>query len=239
MPHRVRFRPHLRGAEQLRRALLHQLLHRPRRGRQHREQHCSFPFRTRRRRRADLEVRAAHRRLDHPRVPSYRASLPRGPLTDRLSCRPICFGACALTPSSLASQNRRFLLCALSTFQPLGVTIASLISWGLVPRYACDTALPACGGGVEPCCRKSDKCVLPLLRLVPARRRTSYRASLLIQRSLPQHGLALRRHRVRLHDPRHLHPALRRLHVLRVVRLHPSAFPSHEHARTESTRASR
>ncbi|GAA5939243.1 hypothetical protein JCM3775_007166 [Rhodotorula graminis] len=62
----------------------------------------------------------------------------------------------ALITLEFLPTNRRFLLCALSTFQPLGVTIASLISWGLVPRYACDTALPACGGGVEPCCRRSD-----------------------------------------------------------------------------------
>ncbi|GAA6015868.1 hypothetical protein JCM11491_007218 [Sporobolomyces phaffii] len=52
--------------------------------------------------------------------------------------------------------NRRFLLCALSTFQPLGVVVSSLIAWGLVPRYACDVNLPACNTGETPCCRKSD-----------------------------------------------------------------------------------
>ncbi|GAA5851807.1 hypothetical protein JCM8547_000061 [Rhodosporidiobolus lusitaniae] len=52
--------------------------------------------------------------------------------------------------------RRRFLLCALSTFQPLGVVAASLISWGTVPRWACDTDYPACGGGVEPCCTRSS-----------------------------------------------------------------------------------
>ncbi|GAA5872979.1 hypothetical protein JCM16303_006899 [Sporobolomyces ruberrimus] len=52
--------------------------------------------------------------------------------------------------------NRRFLLCALSTFQPLGVVVSSLIAWGLVPKYACDVDLPACGNGVEPCCTKSS-----------------------------------------------------------------------------------
>ncbi|GAA5824280.1 hypothetical protein JCM3770_000921 [Rhodotorula araucariae] len=52
--------------------------------------------------------------------------------------------------------NRRFLLCALSTFQPLGVTVTSLISWGLVPRYACATDLPSCGTGIEPCCTRSS-----------------------------------------------------------------------------------
>ncbi|BGP20800.1 hypothetical protein JCM10213_008938 [Rhodosporidiobolus nylandii] len=52
--------------------------------------------------------------------------------------------------------NRRFLLCALSTFQPLGVVVASLISWGVVPRYACDTSLPSCGSGETPCCTRSS-----------------------------------------------------------------------------------
>ncbi|GAA6019701.1 hypothetical protein JCM10207_009234 [Rhodosporidiobolus poonsookiae] len=52
--------------------------------------------------------------------------------------------------------KRRFLLCALSTFQPLGVVAAALISWGTVPRWACDTALPSCGTGQTPCCRKQD-----------------------------------------------------------------------------------
>ncbi|GAA5828576.1 hypothetical protein JCM11251_000860 [Rhodosporidiobolus azoricus] len=52
--------------------------------------------------------------------------------------------------------KRRFLLCALSTFQPLGVVAASLISWGTVPRWACDTALPSCGTGETPCCTRSS-----------------------------------------------------------------------------------
>ncbi|GAA5851805.1 hypothetical protein JCM8547_000060 [Rhodosporidiobolus lusitaniae] len=52
--------------------------------------------------------------------------------------------------------RRRFLLCALSTFQPLGVVSACLISWGTVPRWACDTSLPACGDGVEPCCTRAS-----------------------------------------------------------------------------------
>ncbi|GAA6002086.1 MFS transporter [Rhodotorula paludigena] len=54
--------------------------------------------------------------------------------------------------------NRRFLLCALSTFQPLGVTITSLISWGLVPRYACDTGLDSCRVTApgEACCGRSN-----------------------------------------------------------------------------------
>ncbi|GAA6019707.1 hypothetical protein JCM10207_009237 [Rhodosporidiobolus poonsookiae] len=52
--------------------------------------------------------------------------------------------------------NRRFLLCALSTFQPLGVVISSLVAWGLTPRYACDTDLPSCGSGETPCCTRSS-----------------------------------------------------------------------------------
>ncbi|GAA6001454.1 hypothetical protein JCM5350_000050, partial [Sporobolomyces pararoseus] len=52
--------------------------------------------------------------------------------------------------------NRRFLLCALSTFQPLGVVVSSLIAWGLVPKYACATDLPACSTGETPCCTKSS-----------------------------------------------------------------------------------
>ncbi|GJE88233.1 MFS general substrate transporter [Phanerochaete sordida] len=41
-------------------------------------------------------------------------------------------------------NDRRYLLAALSVFQPIGVIITSLISWGLVPNFACDTGLPAC-----------------------------------------------------------------------------------------------
>uniref|UniRef100_A0A0K3CCV8 BY PROTMAP: gi/472583833/gb/EMS21457.1/ MFS transporter, sugar transporter [Rhodosporidium toruloides NP11] n=1 Tax=Rhodotorula toruloides TaxID=5286 RepID=A0A0K3CCV8_RHOTO len=52
--------------------------------------------------------------------------------------------------------NRRFLLCALSTFQPLGVVVASLVSWGLVPRYSCDTSYKACSFPDRPCCTKSS-----------------------------------------------------------------------------------
>ncbi|GAA5909478.1 uncharacterized protein JCM6883_003959 [Sporobolomyces salmoneus] len=52
--------------------------------------------------------------------------------------------------------NRRFLLCALSTFQPLGVVVSSLIAWGIVPKYACDTGLPSCSTGQTPCCTKSS-----------------------------------------------------------------------------------
>ncbi|KAJ1036336.1 hypothetical protein NDA13_000216 [Ustilago tritici] len=36
--------------------------------------------------------------------------------------------------------NRRFLVAALSIFQPLGVQVCSGISYGLIPKYACDSA---------------------------------------------------------------------------------------------------
>lgn len=35
--------------------------------------------------------------------------------------------------------NRRFLVAALSIFQPLGVLVCSGISYGLIPKYACDS----------------------------------------------------------------------------------------------------
>ncbi|KAL7422519.1 hypothetical protein Q5752_003167 [Cryptotrichosporon argae] len=52
--------------------------------------------------------------------------------------------------------NRRFLLAALSAFQPLGVVAASLICLGLIPKYSCDPSLPACSTGQQPCCTRSS-----------------------------------------------------------------------------------
>lgn len=52
--------------------------------------------------------------------------------------------------------NRRWLLAALSTFQPVGVVLSTAIAYGLVPRYACATGLPACSTGQVPCCTKSS-----------------------------------------------------------------------------------
>jgi hypothetical protein len=52
--------------------------------------------------------------------------------------------------------NRRILLAWLSTFQPLGVVAASLIAWGLVPKYSCDVTLPSCSSGEVPCCTKGS-----------------------------------------------------------------------------------
>ncbi|KAK4058142.1 hypothetical protein OIO90_000881 [Microbotryomycetes sp. JL221] len=50
--------------------------------------------------------------------------------------------------------KRRWLLVALSMFQPLGVVIA----WGLVPRYSCDAGLEACSAVAagEACCERGD-----------------------------------------------------------------------------------
>jgi len=54
-------------------------------------------------------------------------------------------------------QNRRFLLCLLSLFQPLGVVVASLIAYGLIPKYSCVTAT-FCGDVAvgAPCCDKAS-----------------------------------------------------------------------------------
>ncbi|KAM0793041.1 hypothetical protein ACM66B_000530 [Microbotryomycetes sp. NB124-2] len=54
--------------------------------------------------------------------------------------------------------KRRWLLVALSMFQPLGVVVCSLIAWGLVPRYSCAAGLEACSAVAagEACCRRAD-----------------------------------------------------------------------------------
>ncbi|KZV74294.1 MFS general substrate transporter [Peniophora sp. CONT] len=49
-------------------------------------------------------------------------------------------------------KNRRFLLAALSTFQPIGVVVATLIAFGLIPSNSCATGLPSCKTGETPCC---------------------------------------------------------------------------------------
>ncbi|KIP02515.1 hypothetical protein PHLGIDRAFT_79028 [Phlebiopsis gigantea 11061_1 CR5-6] len=60
-------------------------------------------------------------------------------------------------------SDRRYLLAALSVFQPIGTIITSLISWALIPKFACTTGLPACSylaPGVAPdastCCTKAS-----------------------------------------------------------------------------------
>jgi len=52
--------------------------------------------------------------------------------------------------------NRRFLLATLSMFQPIGVTICTIIGLGLIPSNRCALDLPACSTGEVPCCTKSS-----------------------------------------------------------------------------------
>ncbi|TFK55265.1 MFS general substrate transporter [Heliocybe sulcata] len=53
-------------------------------------------------------------------------------------------------------QNRRYLLAALSVFQPLGVVVFSLIAWGLIPSFSCGSGLPSCSqvASGSSCCSK-------------------------------------------------------------------------------------
>jgi len=58
-------------------------------------------------------------------------------------------------------QNRRYLLSLLSMWQPIGVVVASAITFGTVPKYRCPTTeppLPACFevADGEPCCSPSS-----------------------------------------------------------------------------------
>ena len=55
-------------------------------------------------------------------------------------------------------QNRRYLLAALSVFQPVGVILCSAIAYGLIPFHSCGLDLPSCkkvAAGVA-CCNKSS-----------------------------------------------------------------------------------
>ena len=54
--------------------------------------------------------------------------------------------------------NRRFLLAALSFFQPVGVVVASVISYGVVPKYSCSVDVPPCQTvtGDTPCCTRGS-----------------------------------------------------------------------------------
>lgn len=36
--------------------------------------------------------------------------------------------------------------------QPIGVVAASLIAYGLIPSFSCESTLPACDTGSTPCC---------------------------------------------------------------------------------------
>jgi hypothetical protein len=57
----------------------------------------------------------------------------------------------------ICSQSNRYLLIALSIFQPIGVIITSLFCWVLIPKYSCavETACSAVAAG-EPCCTKAE-----------------------------------------------------------------------------------
>ncbi|KAI9699021.1 MAG: hypothetical protein M1836_003210 [Candelina mexicana] len=55
-------------------------------------------------------------------------------------------------------QNRRFLLAALSIFQPIGVVIASGLAYGYIPSHSCPTDLKSCNASPKPtpCCTKAE-----------------------------------------------------------------------------------
>ena len=57
-----------------------------------------------------------------------------------------------------AIQNYYFLLPALSFFQPLGYIVTSLISYGFIPNYSCQTGLTSCHlvSPGTPCCSKGS-----------------------------------------------------------------------------------
>ncbi|KAM5449844.1 hypothetical protein MaudCBS49596_004606 [Microsporum audouinii] len=62
-------------------------------------------------------------------------------------------GALFLEFLPFASGN---LLTMLSVWWPVGQLVASLIAWGLVPRYTCADGLPSCHLAPAPCCAKED-----------------------------------------------------------------------------------
>ncbi len=49
-------------------------------------------------------------------------------------------------------QSKRSLVALMSMWQPIGVTVASAISYGTTARYRCDVTLPACSSDDVPCC---------------------------------------------------------------------------------------
>ncbi|KAH8693816.1 putative sugar transporter [Talaromyces proteolyticus] len=51
-----------------------------------------------------------------------------------------------------------YLLTLLSIWWPMGQLVGSLIAWGFLPNYSCDTTLKACSAVAagEPCCRRED-----------------------------------------------------------------------------------
>ncbi len=55
-------------------------------------------------------------------------------------------------------QNRRYLLAALSVFQPIGVILCSGIAYGFIPFHSCATNLPSCYKvpSGQACCTKAS-----------------------------------------------------------------------------------
>ncbi|KAI9722246.1 MAG: hypothetical protein M1812_001718 [Candelaria pacifica] len=55
-------------------------------------------------------------------------------------------------------QNRRYLLPALSVFQPIGVVITSGMAYGFIPNYSCASDVKSCNASPRPtpCCSKAD-----------------------------------------------------------------------------------
>ena len=55
-------------------------------------------------------------------------------------------------------QNRRFLLPALSIFQPIGVVVCSAIAYGFIPTHSCAKGLKSCKivAAGQPCCTKDS-----------------------------------------------------------------------------------
>ncbi|WRT68382.1 uncharacterized protein IL334_005358 [Kwoniella shivajii] len=60
-----------------------------------------------------------------------------------------------ITLEFLPTKNR-YLLAALSTFQPIGTVTASVIAFGLIPKYSCDSSLRSCNISEAPCCSRSN-----------------------------------------------------------------------------------
>ncbi|WVQ99983.1 hypothetical protein IAU59_007126 [Kwoniella sp. CBS 9459] len=60
-----------------------------------------------------------------------------------------------ITLEFLPTKNR-YLLAALSTFQPIGTVAASLIAFALIPTYSCDPSLKSCSISEAPCCHRSN-----------------------------------------------------------------------------------
>lgn len=60
-----------------------------------------------------------------------------------------------ITLEFLPTRNR-WLLGLLSMFQPLGVTICTILAYGFIPSYSCAADLPDCASGQTPCCNRAS-----------------------------------------------------------------------------------